>query len=146
MPVHVRRAPACAGGTATPSRVRGDSGRRGRRPPRWWSWRRLPSGKRLAACASVGPIYARDRFRWNDVLVLVPPGKDDEGRVGAQCGQAHHPPDVPDQRETHEGREEGTDEAGWAVPRHLDICVGGLLAEPRLLEGALLHPPISLFA
>ena len=37
-------------------------------------------------------------------------------------------------------------EAGWAVPWHLGFRIGGLLAEPRLLECVLLHAPIGLFA
>ncbi len=53
---------------------------------------------------------------------------------------------MPDQRETHDRCEEGADEAGWAVPWHLDFRIGGLLAEPRLLEGPLLHAPVGLFA
>src|SRR3984893_17386841 len=110
------------------------------------SWRRLASGERRTACASVGSIYARDGFRWNDVLVNVAPGKDDEGCVGTQCCDAHHPPDVPDQSETHDGREEGADEAGWTVPWHFNICIHGLLTEPRLLKCALLHSPVGFLA
>src|ERR1700730_7177119 len=110
------------------------------------SWRHFPPGERRTACASVGSIYARDRFRWNEVLVRVPPRKDDEGCVGTQRCDAHHPPDVPDQRESHDGREEGANESGWAVPWHFNIGIHGLLAEPRLLEGALLHAPVGLFA
>jgi len=133
-------APAWAGGLPTPSR------RCGRRPPRRRSWHHLPPGERRAAGAPVGSIDARDCVCRNDVLVDVPPGKDDERRVGAQSGQADHPPDVPDQRETHNSREERAHEAGWAVPWHLDLRIGGFFAEPRLLEGPLLHAPVGVFA
>src|SRR6202048_3315733 len=110
------------------------------------SWRHYPPGERRTACASVGSIYARDRFRWNEVLVRVPPRKDDEGCVGTQRCDAHHPPDVPDQRESHDGREEGANEAGWTVPWHFNIGIYGLLTEPRLLKCALLHPPVGFLA
>src|ERR1700736_851536 len=110
------------------------------------SWRGPASGERRTARASIGSIDARDRFRWNDVLVNVAPGEYDEGCVGTQCCDAHHPPDVPDQRETHNGSEEGADEAGWTVPWHFNIGIHGLLTEPRLLEGPLLHPPVGFLA
>src|SRR5437763_4688076 len=94
-----------------------------------------------------GPIDARNRFSWNDVVVAVPPSKDHESRVGAQSRQCHHPPDVPDQRKSHEGGEERTDEAGRAVPRHLDIEIaGGLRADVCFLALALLDVPIGPLA
>src|ERR1700731_3124891 len=102
MQTHGPRAPVCAGDTATPGRARGDAGHWCGRPHRLMSWRRLSPGERRTARASVGSIDARDCFRWNDVLVNVAPGKDDEGCVGTQCCDAHHPPDVPDQCETPE--------------------------------------------
>src|SRR5882757_268661 len=135
------------GDAPTPDCTRWSSDRRDRRSPRSRSWRRPKSGERLAACMSVGPIDARDRFSRNDVLDPVPPGEDNEGRVCAQCGQGHQPPDVPDQRESHEGGEEGANESGRAIPRHLDLRIGGLLAELRLLaSAALLHVPVGVRA
>ena len=107
---------------------------------------RPAAGQRLAACASVGPVDARDLVGRNDVFVLIPPGEDNEGRVCAHGGQGHDPPDVPDQRESHEGGEEGADEAGRAVPRHLDIRIDGLVAQRRLLDRALLHAPVGVLA
>src|SRR6202047_3503298 len=110
------------------------------------SWRGPASGERRPARASIGSIDARDRFRWNDVLVNVAPGKDDEGCVGTQCCDAQHPPDVPDHSETHDGREEGADEAGWTVPWHFNISIHGLPAEPCLLKYPLLHSPVGFLA
>ncbi len=76
----------------------------------------------------------------------IPPGEDNEGRVRTQCGQGHDPPDMPDQRESHQGGEEGANEASWAIPRHLDFRIAGLLAQLRLLARALLYGPVGLLA
>ncbi len=57
------------------------------------------------------------------------------------------PPDVPDQREAHEGREEGADEAGRAVARHLDVLDRrGSSPSVGLLRRALLHAPVGVLA
>ncbi len=57
------------------------------------------------------------------VLVVVAPGEHDEGRESAGDADRRHPPDVPDQREAGDDGEEGDDEAGRTVDRHLDRFV-----------------------
>ena len=79
-------------------------------------------------------VEARDFFGRNDVLVLVAPGEYDEGGVGADrtCGQ--QPPDMPDQGETHEGREERADEAGRRIAWNLDRLIFRLVVWPCLFS------------
>ena len=72
----------------------------------------------------------------NDVFVMVTPGEHDEGRERADAAQNHHPPDVPDQREAHDGGEERADETGRRVPGHLDVVIFGHGTIERLLLGA----------
>src|SRR3977135_341375 len=95
---------------------------------------------------SIGAIDACDNLDRDDILDPIAPGEDNEGRVRAQCGHGHHPPDVPDQRESHEGGEEGADETGWTIPWHLDCRIAGLVTELRLPARALLNGPIGLRA
>src|SRR5216683_2211589 len=52
----------------------------------------------------------------------------------------------PHQPECHQGGEEGANEASWAIPRHLDFRIAGLLAQLRLLARALLYGPVGLLA
>ncbi len=52
------------------------------------------------------PVDPGDFVRRDLVFLDVAPGEDHEGRVGADQGHADQPPDVPDQREARQRREE----------------------------------------
>ena len=69
--------------------------------------------ERLGSRVSVGPVDPRDVIGRNDVLILVPPGENHECRERANEAHHDHPPDMPDQRESHEGGEERANETGW---------------------------------
>src|ERR1700761_7171765 len=77
--------------------------------------REAPRRSRLAlrkiqgrpARLTVDTVDARDLGGRNDVFVMVAPSEDDEGGESTDAAEHDHPPDVPDQRETHDGCKEG---------------------------------------
>ena len=75
---------------------------------------RVPSGglRSMRATASAG-------IRHSAVSRQAKTTKVDKG---AERAETRHPPDVPDQREAGDVGEEGADEAGRAVARHLDVA------------------------
>src|SRR6202008_1213899 len=87
--------------------------------------------ERGAPRLAVGTVDARDLAGRHDVLSMTAPGELPEGRKPADAADGDEPPDVPDQRKAHEGREEGANKAGRRVAGHLDVLVVGL----ALLQG-----------
>src|ERR1700704_5475733 len=82
----------------------------------------------------------------NDILIMVTPGEYHEGGEGTDRACSNHPPDVPDQRKTHHGGEEGADEAGRRIARDLDIPIPWRFVGRALLVRAVLEFPPGVFA
>src|SRR6185369_12327641 len=90
-----------------------------------------------AGCLSSGPFHLRNFDGRDFVLTLdSPAGYEDHG-CGGEEADDRQPPDVPDQRKTHDLRKEGGNETGRAVARHFDRFVCWLDRRP---PGAL-HVP-----
>ena len=89
-------------------------------------------------------IDTRDFLRRDDVFLDIAPCEPYKDRVGGCNRRAYKPPDLPDHRETTEGGEEGRNESGWAVPRHLDRLITGLSWGMLRLYRAPLDFPIRL--
>ena len=92
---------------------------------------------RARAGSPIGAVDARDLGGGNAILGAVSPGEHDEGREGADEADGNQPPDMPDQREAHEGGEERADEARRAVARHFDVRVGAARRPARPAACAL---------
>src|ERR1700758_2681578 len=88
--------------------------------------------------SSCGPPFHLRYFGSRDfVLTLGAPASDQDYDDGGDKVEDCQPPDVPDQRKTHDGRKESGNETGWAVVRLFDCFVGGF---PRGTPHAL-HLP-----
>src|SRR6185436_9193503 len=90
------------------------------------------------AGAAVFPIDAGDLVGRNAIFRPVAPREGDERRKRATEGCRRQPPDMPDEREAEEGREEGAYEPGRAIARQLDVRISRLILEHVLSERALL--------
>src|SRR5262245_5317775 len=98
----------------------------------------------MLAGAPAGPVSAGDLVRRNFVLLNVAPGEPDEYGVGGRDADGHQPPDVPDERKSGKGGEEGRDKAGRTVPRQFDRLVIGLRYQLLRFDSAPLDLPIRL--
>src|ERR1044072_7012608 len=102
--------------------------------PRQWSGAR-------GTIAAIDALSVRSRYY---VFVFVPPGEHDKRCESTDASGDDQPPDMPDQREAHHGREESADKAGRRIFRHRDIFIARRTI--FLLAGAPLHAPIGLFS
>ena len=89
-------------------------------------------------------IDARDFLRRYFVFRDVPPGEPHEDRIGGCHPDRDQPPDVPDQREASDGREESSDESDRAVAGYLNRFVGRLRRQLLPLDGEALDLPVRL--
>jgi len=77
----------------------------------------------LLASSSPGPVFSRNLLGGNLKFHLVAPRIPDEERVSGHKADYSQPPDMPDQRKSRYGREEGRDEACRVIPWHVDWLV-----------------------
>src|SRR5260370_34984802 len=105
----------------------------------------LPAQYRVTLRA-IATVDACDFVCRKGILVVVAPGEHDEGGEGADRARGDHPPDMPDQREAHDGGEERADEAGRRIARDLDIPILRHFVGPAMLSGVVLALPISVSA
>src|SRR5262249_1672308 len=81
-------------------------------------------GRHAGSFASPSPFHLRDFGSRDFALTLgAPAGYQDHGGGGEEA-ENRQPPNLPDQREAHDRREEGDDETGRAVVRHFDRFIG----------------------
>src|SRR5215467_16065522 len=73
-----------------------------------------------SASPQLGPFHLRNFGGRDFVLTLdAPAGYQDHG-YGGEEAKDRQPPDLPDQRKTHDHRKESGNETGRAVARHFD--------------------------
>src|SRR6516225_4042367 len=75
---------------------------------------------RPASPHSPGPFYLRNFGSQDFVLTIDAPASYQDHDRGKEKVEDCQPPDVPDERKTHNGRKEGNNETGWAVAGHFD--------------------------
>src|SRR3984893_11454705 len=105
----------------------------------------LPAEYRLTLRLKAA-VEPRDFVRRNGALVVVAPGEHDKSGERADRAGGDHPPDMPDQREAHDGGEERADEAGRRIARDLDIAILRRFVGPAMLSGVVLELPIGVSA
>src|SRR5215471_6418873 len=77
-----------------------------------------------AGCfTSSGPFHSRNFGGRDFVLALDAPASYQDDDHGGEEAEDRQPPDVPDQRKTHDHGKESGNETGWAVARHFDSFV-----------------------
>src|SRR5215468_6541191 len=82
---------------------------------------------------------------WDLELVRVPECEHQESHECAEDSESSHPPDVPDQGKARDDSEEGSDEAGRSIFRHLDWLVHTRLRRLAFLGGCeLLRGPVGI--
>src|SRR5260370_22507992 len=94
----------------------------------------------------IATVDACDFVCRKGILVVVAPREHDEGGEGAERARGDHPPDMPDQREAHDGGEERADEAGRRIARDPDIPILPHFGRPAMLSGVEPALPISATA
>src|SRR4029077_454549 len=98
----------------------------------WWAG---------APRAGVDPrAFSRRYF----VFRHIPPGEPNEDHIGRRHADGDQPPDVPDQREAGDGREEGGDKSDRTIAGDLDGLVGPLRRQLLPLDGEALDLPVRL--
>src|SRR5215467_15677015 len=85
------------------------------------------------------------RLGWDLELVRVTECEHQESHECAEDSKSGHPPDVPDQCKARDDSEEGSDEAGRSIFRHLNRLVNTRFRRLAFLGGCeLLRDPVGV--